>query len=203
VGFYTERVLPRFIDVALGKALDGTRARVASGLCGEVLEIGFGSGRNVPHYPAGVTRVHAVEPALANRKLAAPRLAASPVPVTYAGLDGRDLALDDESVDHVLTTWTLCTIPDVETALLEIRRVLRPGGTLRFVEHGRSPRERVARWQDRVTPLWGRLFGGCHLNRPIPDLVASSGLILTELDTYPMAGPELIGYTFEGVATKA
>jgi len=202
LGFYNDQVLPRFIDVALGKPFEQTRARVASELSGEVLEVGFGSGRNVPHYPCAVTRVQAVEPASVGRKLADRRIAASPVPVSYVGLDGQALPLPDESVDHVLVTWTLCTIPDVDLALREIHRVLRSGGRLHFAEHGRSPKPNVAHRQDRVTPAWGKVSGGCHLNRSIPDLVTASGLTMTRLQTYPMPGPPLFGFAFEGVATK-
>lgn len=203
MGFYGDRVLPRIVDLALsGKEFARVRARVASTLDGEVVEVGFGSGRNVPHYPATVSRVRAVDPATVGRELAARRVAASPVPVEYVGLDGQHLPLDDASADHVLTTWTLCTIPDVEGALDEIRRVLRPGGALHFVEHGRSPDLKVARWQDRLTPIQRRIAGGCHLNRPINDLVAASGLEVTRLDNYSMRGPKIFGYMFEGVATK-
>jgi SAM-dependent methyltransferase len=203
VGLYEEHVLPRVVDVALGgAALGRLRARVAAGLEGEVLEVGFGSGRNVPYYPAAVTRVRAVDPATVGRKLATQRVAASPVPVEYIGLDGESLPLDDGAVDHVLTTWTLCTIPDVDAALGEIRRVLRPGGALHFLEHGLSPEPKVARWQDRVTPLQRRLAGGCHLNRPIDQLVAASGLSVGELSTYYGTGPKPMMYLYEGVATK-
>src|SRR5262245_51767008 len=125
MGFYEREVLPRVVDVALrGKQMDRLRARVSARLSGEVLEVGFGSGRNVPRYPATVTRVRAVDPALVGRKLATQRVAASPVPVEYVGLDGERLPVEDASIDHVLTTWTLCTIPDVEVALEEVRRVL-------------------------------------------------------------------------------
>ncbi len=202
MSFYTDRVLPRVIDVVLGKPFEETRARVASGLSGDVLEVGFGSGRNVPHYPASVTGVRAVDPAAHGRRIAAPRLAASQVPVSFVGLDGQDLPLDEESVDHVLVTWTLCTIPDVDRALGEIRRVLRPGGSLHFVEHGRSPDDSAARWQDRITPLWGRVAGGCRLNRRIPDLIEDSGLVMQRLSTYRANGPELFSRLYEGVATK-
>ena len=203
MGWYEDRVLPRVVDVALrGKQFDRLRARVASGLDGEVLEVGFGSGRNVPHYPASVRRVRAVDPATLGRDLAADRVAASPVPVEYVGLDGEALPLDDASVDHVLTTWTLCTIPAVDRALDEMRRVLRPGGTLRFVEHGRSPDAGVARWQDRLTPIQRRVFGGCHLNRPIDRMLAGAGLAITQLDTYYLPGPKPFGYMYEGAATK-
>ncbi len=201
MGFYSEQVLPRFTDVALGKAMEPTRARVASGLSGEVLEIGFGSGRNLTHLPPTVTRLLAVEPAQIGRKLAGPRIVDARIPVEFVGADGQELALGDESVDHVLVTWTLCTIPDVHRALREARRVLRPGGRLHFVEHGSSDDPRIARWQDRLTPLWGHLFGGCHLNRPIDDLIEGTGFTLDRLETYKM-GAEFIGYAYEGVASK-
>ena len=203
MGFYEDRVLPRFVDIALGgKPFRRVRSRVAAGLSGEVLEVGFGSGPNVPYYPDAVTRVRAIDPATKGRKLARKRLAASRVPVEFVGLDGQDLPLDDASVDHVLTTWTLCTIPDVERALAEVRRVLRPGGALHFAEHGRSPDPKVARWQDRLTPIQRRVAGGCHLNRPIGELVARSGLELTRVENYAMPGPKAFGYMYEGVATK-
>ncbi len=203
MGFYDEQVLPRFVDVALsGKQFRELRARVAAGLEGEVLEVGFGSGRNVPHYPAAVKRVQAVDPAVVGRRLAAPRVAASPVPVDYVGLDGQDLPLPDDSVDHVLTTWTLCTIPDVSGALAEIRRVLRPGGGLHFLEHGRSSDPKVVRWQDRLTPLQQKIAGGCHLNRPIERLITDSGLRIATLDNYYLKGPKMFGCMYEGVAVK-
>jgi ubiquinone/menaquinone biosynthesis C-methylase UbiE len=203
MGFYEEQVLPRFIDVALSaKQFRELRARVASGLEGEVLEVGFGSGRNVPHYPSAVKRVRAVDPAVVGRKLARRRVEASPVAVEYLGLDGQDLPLEDDSVDHVLTTWTLCTIPDVARALAEMGRVLRPGGGLHFLEHGRSPDPKVARWQDRLNPLQGRIAGGCHLNRPIDALITESGLRVTGMDNYYLKGPKSLGYMYEGVAVK-
>ena len=203
VGLYERQILPRCINIALGSAqLGPLRSRVTSGLSGDVLEIGFGSGRNVPYYPPGVKRVWAVDPAITGRKLAAKRVAASPVPIEYIGLDAERLPLDDQSVDNVLSTWTLCTIPDVSTALGEVRRVLRPGGALNFIEHGRSPDAKVAGRQDRFDALNGRIFGGCHLNRPIDRLVAGAGFELTKLSTYYNRGPRTDSYTFEGVATK-
>lgn len=203
MGLYQEQILPRFTNIVLGGSeFARVRARVAAGLEGEVLEVGFGSGLNVPHYPPEVKRVQAIDPATAGRKLAAKRVAASPVPIEYAGLDGQALPLCPASVDHVLITWTLCTIPDVESALHEMRRVLRPGGKLHFVEHGRSPDRGVARWQDRLTPLQRRLAGGCHLNRPIDRLVTQAGFSVTRLDNFYMKGPKPMGYIFEGVAAK-
>ncbi len=202
MGVYEDRILPRCIDVLLGKPMEVTRARVAAGLSGEVLEVGFGSGRNVPHLPPSVTRLLAVDPAVVGRRLAADRIAASPVPVEFVGLDGQSLPVEDESVDHVLVTWSLCTIPDVERALGEVHRVLRPGGSLHFVEHGRSPKPSAARLQDRMTPVWRRVAGGCHLNRPIPELLAAAGLTVERLDSYRAGGPEIVGRMFEGRATK-
>jgi ubiquinone/menaquinone biosynthesis C-methylase UbiE len=203
MGFYSDQVLPRAMDVLMrGGELTAIRARVAAGLSGDVLEVGFGSGLNVPHYPPAVTRVVAVDPATAGRKLAARRVAASSVPIEYIGLDGQSLPLPADSVDHALTTWTLCTIPDAGRALHEIKRALRPGGTLHFIEHGRSPDAKVARRQDRLTPIQRRIAGGCHLNRPIDTLIAGSGLDLTRLDTYYLRGLKSLNYSYEGVVTK-
>ena len=203
MGWYRDQVLPRCTNILLGgRELTPVRARVAADLAGTVLEIGFGSGLNVPHYPAAVTLVQAVDPATVGRKLAARRLAASQVPVEFIGLDGQALPLEPASVDHVLITWTMCTIPDVDGALREMHRVLRPGGQVHFVEHGRSPDPGVARWQDRLTPLQRWLFGGCHLNRPIDRLLSRAGFGVTRMDNYYMAGRNPLGYSFEGVATK-
>lgn len=203
MGCYADQVLPRAMDVLMRAGeLTAVRARAAAGLCGVVLEVGFGSGLNVAHYPPAITRVLAVDPARTGRKLAARRVSESAVPIDYIGLDGQALPLPADSVDHALTTWTLCTIPDVARAVREISRVLRPGGTLHFVEHGRSPDVTVARWQDRLNPVQRRLAGGCHLNRPIDTLIAENGLHLTSLDTYYLRGLKPVSYTFEGVATK-
>jgi ubiquinone/menaquinone biosynthesis C-methylase UbiE len=204
MGFYDDQVVPRLVNAVLsGRAFADIRARVAAGLEGEVLEVGFGSGLNVPHYPPSVRRVRAVNPATVGRKLAASRVAASAVPVHYVGLDGAALPVDTGSIDHVLVTWTLCTIPDVEDALAEMRRVLRPGGDLHFVEHGRSPDPGVARWQDRLTPLQRRVAGGCHLNRAIDSLIDAAGFEMTRLENFYVKGPRAAGYMYEGVATKA
>jgi ubiquinone/menaquinone biosynthesis C-methylase UbiE len=204
MGFYGDQVLPRVTDLVMSRGeYSEIRARVAAGLSGEVLEVGFGSGLNIVNYPRAVIRVLAVDPATVGRKIAARRVAASGVPVDYVGLDAQTLPLESASVDHVLTTWTLCTIPDVERALAEIHRVLRPGGTLHFAEHGRSPDPGVSRWQDRLTPVQRRLAGGCHLNRPIADLMTRSGLALSRMDNYYARGPRPFGYMFEGIAVKS
>jgi ubiquinone/menaquinone biosynthesis C-methylase UbiE len=204
MGFYETQILPRFVNAVLGgKQLARLRQRVASGLDGEVLEVGFGSGLNVPYYPSAVTRVRAVDPATVGRRLAEKRVAASTVPVEYVGLDGENIPVDDASVDHVLTTWTLCTIPDVHRALGEIHRVLRPAGTLHFLEHGRSPDPKVQRWQDRMTPIQRRIGGGCHFNRPIDQLLTDAALEIERLDNYYVKGPKTAGYMYEGAAKKA
>ncbi len=203
MGWYTERVLPRALDVSMrGAAFGRVRARAAAGLDGEVLEIGFGSGLNVPYYPASVRRVLAVDPATAGRRLAARRIGRSLVPVQFAGLDASSLPAGDATVDHVLSTWTLCTVPDAGQALAEICRVLRPGGTLHFAEHGLAPDPAVARLQHRLTPVQRRLAGGCHLDRPVRELITAAGLRIGRLDTYYMSWPRALGYTYEGTATR-
>jgi SAM-dependent methyltransferase len=203
MGFYSDQVVPRITNVIMdSKEFEPIRARVAQGLSGEVLEIGFGSGLNVAHYPRGVHRVQAVDPAALGRKLAARRLADSPVPVEFVGTDGQRLPVDTDSVDHVLATWTLCTIPDPDRALAEIHRVLHTGGQFHFVDHGRSPEPRVARWQDRLTPIQRRVAGGCHLGRPVRDLIEAAGLEIAAMANYYVSGPKPFGYTYEGVAIR-
>jgi ubiquinone/menaquinone biosynthesis C-methylase UbiE len=185
MAIYREQVLPRIINVACGmKVTKPLRRRVCEGLHGQVVELGFGSGLNVPFYPAAVTRVAAIEPADTGWKLARKRLAAASVPVHRFGLDGQSMPLPDDSYDVALTTWTLCTIPDVAAALQEVRRVLKPGGTMHFLEHGLAPDAQVRRWQHRLEPMQKRLFGGCHLTRPIVDLLKDAGFTITELDVF-------------------
>ncbi len=195
MGLYGEQVLPRIINVACGlKGAQPLRRRVCEGLEGDVVEIGFGSGLNVPFYPEAVKRVAAVEPADVGWKLAEKRLRAASVPVERSGLDGQSLPFADNSYDAALSTWTLCTIPDVAAALSEVRRVLKPGGTLHFVEHGLAPDERVRRWQHRFEPVQKKVFGGCHLTRPVVDLLTAAGFTITDLDEfYEEGAPKIMG----------
>lgn len=202
MGIYTERVLPRIINMACGmKQSNPLRARVCEGLHGQVVEIGFGSGLNVPFYPDAVSGVAAVEPADLGWKLAQRRIAASTIPVERSGLDGQSLPFADDSFDTAVSTWTLCTIPDVSQALREVRRVLKPGGTLHFVEHGLAPDEKVQRWQHRFEPLQKRLFGGCHLTRQIVDLITGVGFTITDVDVfYEKGAPKAVAADSLGVA---
>ena len=202
MGLYGDRVLPRIVNVACGmKSSNELRNRVCEGLHGHVVEIGFGSGLNIPFYPNSVDGVEAIEPADLGWKLARKRLADSPVPVERCGLDGQSLPLADNSCDTALSTWTLCTIPDAIAALHEVRRVLKPGGTFHFVEHGLAPDDEVQKWQRRLDPLQQRLFGGCHLTRPILDLLTRAGFTVTDVDIfYDEGSPKFLTAQSLGVA---
>lgn len=192
-------ILDRIMDTEESRAI---RARVCAGLAGDVLEIGFGTGMNLPHLPPSVRRVFAVEPIPRCWELAAPRVSASAVPVEYLASDARIVPLADRSVDAVLCTWSLCSIDDPVLAVAEIARVLRPGGELHFVEHGGADEPRVRRWQRGCDPLWSRLSCGCHLDRDIPSILETGGLHISELaQYYTESEPKILGWTFEGRAT--
>jgi ubiquinone/menaquinone biosynthesis C-methylase UbiE len=203
VGIYERQVVPRFINLFMGtKGFAKLRQRTVGALEGEVLEVGFGSGLNVPHYPDAVTKVYAVDPSEVGRRLAAKRIAESPVPIESVGLDGEHLPLADDSVDAALMTWTLCTIPHPDQALQEIRRVLRPGGRLHFIEHGHAPDPKVQRWQRRLNPVQRRIAGGCHLDRHIDELIADAGFEIDQLKQFYVAGPKSMSYMYAGQAVS-
>jgi ubiquinone/menaquinone biosynthesis C-methylase UbiE len=191
VGFYREQVVPRLIDKMCGAtAMRPWRTEVTAGLTGRVVEIGFGSGLNVDHYPAAVECVMAVEPATVARRLSEARVRRSTVPVTHIGLDGQAISLDDHSCDSALCTFTLCTIADVARALSEVRRVLRPGARFHFLEHGVAPDAAVAAWQRRVEPLPRRLADGCHLTRDPVALIEAAGFTVDHVAQRYASGPK-------------
>jgi ubiquinone/menaquinone biosynthesis C-methylase UbiE len=191
VGWYADRVLPHVVDRACGsQALRAWRARAVAGLAGRVVEIGFGSGHNLPVLPDSVDRVDAVELSRRAWELAGARRAATGAMVVQAGLDGQRLELPDASCDGALCTFTLCTVPDPLAALSEVRRVLKPGGRLHLLEHGLSPGRRVAWWQHRLDPLEQRLAGGCHLVREPLGLVTEAGFTTDWVEQAYGPGPK-------------
>jgi len=202
VSWYRDAVLPRILNSRMRTpVIERLRARVVKGLHGTVVELGFGSGLNLPHLPSDVDRVLAVDPATLGRRLAAQRIEEAAAEVQFVGLDGGRLELDDAVADCVLVTWTLCTIPDPEAALAEARRVLKPGGALHFLEHGRAPDARVASWQDRLDPLWGLFTGGCSLRRTVDTNFPDHGFEIVEVDRfYAPDTSKLVGWTTLGTA---
>jgi ubiquinone/menaquinone biosynthesis C-methylase UbiE len=204
VSFYSDQLLPRFQDKVMDrKAAREVRERVCAGLRGNVIEIGFGTGLNTPHYPSAVAKVSAIEPSAICMRIAEPRIRQASAVIELEGLDGEHLDLQDEAFDTALSTWTLCTIPNLEMALGEVRRVLKPGGSFHFVEHGHAPDARVSRWQDRLEPLNKRIAGGCHLTRRIPEMIEQAGFVVEQLDCYYFPGePKPFGFTFEGRAVQ-
>lgn len=203
MGFYDRHILPHVINLACGaKPIRYQRRKVVPQATGRVLEIGIGSGLNLPFYdPAKVERLWGLEPADEIRRMAARAAHGVPFPVELIGAPGEAIPLDDASVDTVVTTYTLCTIPDAVRALREMRRVLKPGGRLLFSEHGRAPDTAVRRWQTRLTPLWQRIGGGCRLDRDIPDLLRQGGFALPWLETMYVPGPRPMTFTYWGAAT--
>jgi ubiquinone/menaquinone biosynthesis C-methylase UbiE len=202
MGFYARRVLPHIINLAM-KNKDATRLREAwiPRARGEVLEIGIGSGLNLPFYSAQVERVYGVEPSLALQEMARRKETAGRTKVQFLSQSAEEpLPLLDQSIDTIVMTWTLCSIPDAPKALAQMKRVLKARGRLLFIEHGRSPDPGVVAWQDRLTPIWEKIGGGCHLNRKIDELIASAGFQIAELKTYYLPGPRPMTYTYQGFA---
>ena len=201
MGFYERRLLPRLIDLAMrNKEVKRYRGKLIPAAAGEVLEIGAGSGLNLPFYGPQVQRLHALEPSEALLRMTVRKLPSAHFPVELLRGSAEAIPLADRSVDTVVTTWTLCSIPDVAKALREARRVLRPGGSLLFVEHGHAPDAAVARWQRRIEPLWKPLAGGCHLTRRIDGLIRDAGFAIVELENEYLNGPRPLTYTYCGRA---
>lgn len=201
MGFYAKYVLPTLIELAMkNKAAQAERARFVPQATGVVLEIGVGSGLNIPIYGSGVRKLYALDPSAELLRMARGRAARAAFPVEFLHHPAEAIPLGDGSVDTAVTTWTLCTILDAVAALREMRRVLRPDGRLIFIEHGRSTDPGVAQWQDRLTPLWRKVSGGCHLNRPIDQLLAQGEFQVSEIERGYIAGPRIGAYLYRGIA---
>jgi ubiquinone/menaquinone biosynthesis C-methylase UbiE len=202
VGFYAKYVLPRVIDVAMRNE-ETTRLRACwiPHARGEVLEVGIGSGLNLPFYSSDVHRVYGVDPSVELQRMARQRAAAEPIKVEFLLQSAEEqLPIANASIDTVVVTWTLCSIPNALKALQQMKHVLKASGRLIFLEHGRAPDPAIAVWQDRITPVWKRVAAGCHLNRKMDDLVAAAGFRITELKTCYLPGPRPMTYTYQGVA---
>jgi ubiquinone/menaquinone biosynthesis C-methylase UbiE len=201
MGFYNNVILPRLCHLVMrNRSLVPYRERVIAAAEGRVLEIGIGSGLNLPFYGPHVREIVGLEPAprlIAMARQVAERI---PMPVTFMEESAAAIPLDDNAVDTVVMTWTLCTIPQADRALSEMRRVLKPNGRLLFVEHGLAPDDGVRRWQDWLTPAWKRISGGCHLNRPIQSMIESAGFRFDRLQTAYMPGPKPMSFIYEGSA---
>lgn len=201
--WYEREVLPRVVELTCGgKGMAKFRSRATEGLEGRIVEVGFGSGLNAPVYPPEVTDVLAVEPSEVARERSARHTAHSTARIEFVGLDGARLDLDDASCDGALSTFTLCTIPDVRAALAELFRVVRPGGRFHFLEHGSAPDESVRVWQRRLEPIQRRVAGGCHLTRDAESLVREAGFEIVELDRRYVPGPKPFAYFTQGKAVR-
>lgn len=203
MGVYEERILPRMVELTCGgKDMAKFRRRTVEGLSGTIVEVGFGSGLNAPVYPPEVTEVMAVEPSMLARERSARHTVDTSARVEFVGLDGARLPLEDASCDGALSTFTLCTIPDVHAALAELHRVVRPGGRFHFLEHGRAPDESVRTWQRRLEPIQKRVAGGCHLTRDAEALVSEAGFEIVDLERRYVKGPKPFAYFTLGRAVR-
>lgn len=206
MGLYDRFILPPLLNAAMGaKPIDYQRRKVVPLATGDVLEIGMGAGHNLPHYDkAKVTSLIGLEPHPKLRARAAKRAAAAGIDVAFTDLKAEEIDLPAASIDTVVVTYTFCTIPDVPRALSAIQRVMRPGATMLFCEHGLAPDAKVANWQRRIEPLWKRIAGGCHLCRPIPDMLGQGGFRVEGLETMYLPGtPRSLGYNYWGRAVRA
>lgn len=205
MGLYSRHILPRLLDGACGvQPIARQRAKVVPQAVGDVVEIGIGSGLNLPFYDADAVRsVTGIDPDERLWDRAAARVRACAFPVRRLDLSGESLPLDTASADTVVVTYTLCTIPDPVAALREMARVLKPGGRILFTEHGRAPDASVARWQARIDPVWRRLAGGCHSGRDTPALFRAAGLELDQLEQMYIPGPKVLSYNYWGAAVHS
>lgn len=202
-GFYERKILPRLIDLACSQPpMTALRGQYVSRAHGRVLEVGIGSGLNLPHYGPTVTSITGVDPAAELTSKAAERAQAISQTVEVLGVSGESIPAEDQSFDSVVCTWTLCSIAQPEQAVAEMFRLLKPGGELLFVEHGRSNEPSVARWQARIEPLWKRLAGGCHLTRRADALLKEGGFELTEQQVGYQPGPKVAAFMIHGVARR-
>lgn len=204
MGFYDDRFIPWIIEHAMARPpIAELRPQVLAGASGDILEIGFGTGRNLAFYPPEVKKLTVLEPNRGMARYAAPRLAASPIDVTAVPMSAEELPFDAGRFDTVVSTWTMCTIPDLDNALAEFHRVLKPGGKLLFIEHGRSPDPKIARWQRWMNPCSRFFGGGCHMDRDIPGFIRRCPLRLESLEQFYMKDtPKVGGYTSKGAAVK-
>jgi ubiquinone/menaquinone biosynthesis C-methylase UbiE len=201
MGFYQNVILPRLCDLSMrNKRLRPYRERVIGAAEGRVLEIGAGSGLNLQLYRLSAREVLALEPDQSLLRMAERNAENALRPVTFLEASAEQIPLEDRSVDTVVTTWTLCTIPDADRALREARRVLKTAGRLLFVEHGLAPERDVQKWQNRLTPVWTKISGGCHLNRPIVQIVETAGFAIETLETGYLPGPKFLAFLSEGSA---
>ncbi len=202
MGFYNQYIMPSLINGLCGMSeITDQRRKVVPQAEGLVVEIGIGSGLNLPHYDAGrVTKVIGIDPDEHMWKVGRDRVRLSAVPVERVGLSGEQIPLDRHMADTVLVTYSLCTIPDPVAALREMRRILKPGGRLLFLEHGAAPEERVRKWQGRIDPLWKRIAGGCHSGRPIPKLLEQAGWKVSDMEEGYISGPKPLAYNYLGSA---
>jgi ubiquinone/menaquinone biosynthesis C-methylase UbiE len=204
MSFYSEHVLPHLINLSMqNRELKPYRERIISQAVGRVLEIGFGSGLNLPFYGPRVREILGLEPSVRLTAMAQRAVGQSKAPVTFIASSAETIPIENGSIDTVVTTWTLCSIPDAARALAEMRRVLKPTGQLLFVEHGLAPEDHVRKWQHRLTPMWKRIGGGCHLDRPIGKLIEGTGFRMRELQTGYMKGPKPLTFMYEGQATPS
>ena len=201
LNFYQRCIVPHLVHLSMRQErLEPYRRRVVPAATGRVLEIGVGSGINFRFYPDNTKQIVGIDPSAKLLAMAESAATAMKSLVDLIEASAEELPLEDRSVDTVVSTWTLCSIPDVRRALREMRRVLRPDGRLLFVEHGQAPQEYVLRWQRRLTPVWKRLAGGCHLDRPIDALIKDAGFEIDRLETGYMEGPKLLTFLYEGAA---